>query len=55
MNTVIYTELPLIQAFLFLEHYPEISRDITRDIEKKIQKQHDRRKGFYLLHTSLIK
>lgn len=51
MNTVIYTELPLIQAFLFLEHYPEISRDITRDIEKKFRSNMTGEKDFiYYIH-----
>lgn len=46
MNAVIYTELSLIQEFLFLEHYPEISRDITGDTNNKFRSNMTGEKDF---------
>lgn len=46
MNTVIYTEFPLIHAFILLEHYPEISRDITGETKNKFRSNMTGEKDF---------
>lgn len=46
MNTVVYIELPLIEPFLFLVHYPEICRDITGDIKTKLRNNATGEKDF---------
>lgn len=46
MNTTIYIELPFIQPFIFLVHYPEICEDTTGNTKNKFRNNATGEKDF---------